>query len=371
MFPAILLAALIGASPSPSPAPTPSPAPAYALDGAFSLMTVHTSEVNATGALDTPSGADLTSRTEDSNALLTLTKNTGPLRGGVTVGAYNLPTVGAAVNPTTQQGANTSLFGVVPVAYLAYDVTAHLTLSVGKQTTLLGQESAFTYQNINVERGIGFALEPTISRGIRATYTQGKFTGDIELNDGYYAGNAGRALEGLVGWAPSATTDLQLAVILPGRDTPGNATSAIANKAEVDLMLTRQIGKLQLLPYLLLVRSPASARLGYTTSERASALAVLADYAFNPTYSLAARYESAANASAPGDRSPNADLLGYGAGSRASDWTITPGYHPGPFFARAEFSAVTVRGFQPGLAFGSSGRSAMQHRYLVEFGVQF
>ncbi len=371
MFSAFMLAVVIGASASPSPAPLPSSTPAYSLDGAFAFVRSFTNGVNATGALDTPNGADIAHRADDSDALIVLTKNTGTLRGSVTVGAYSFPTVGQSLNPTLQPGANTALFGAFPVAYLVYAPTAHLTISAGKLATLLGQESAFTFQNVNVERGLGFALEPTISRGVRASYTQGKASGTLEIDDGFYSGNAGRALEGLIGLAPSAATNVQLAFIVPGRNTPGNPTSAIANKTEYDVMLTQQIGKLQLLPYALFVRSPASARLDYTTSERASAYALLANYAFNLTSSIALRYERAADASSVADSSANADLLGYGPGSRAESWTITPSYHPGPLFVRAEYANVHAYAFAPGLAFGPTGSSGTQNRYLLELGVQF
>lgn len=379
MFHAILLAVTVAASDSASPSPTPSaaptssptPTPEYSFDGTFSEYTVHTNNVNATGALDQSSGADLADRTDLSNALLILAKNTGMFRFSVTGGAYAFPVVGQAINPTTQQSSNSWLYGFVPVAYAQYVPNAHLTISAGKQTALLGQESAFTFQNLDVQRGLGFAAEPLISRGIRATYLQGKFTGDLEYNDGYYSGNSGRAVEGLVGWAPSAATNLQFAFILPGVNTPGNVTSAIANKREYDFMLTQQFGKLQLLPYALLVDSPASENLGYTKSESALGLVLLANYAFNPMYSLAARYESYANHSGAGDTSLNADLLGYGPGSSATTWTITPAYRVNDLFARAEYSAVNVSGLLPGLGFGPHGTTTNQSRVVFEFGVQF
>src|SRR5262249_15592429 len=115
MFHALVLAASLDASPSPTPSPTPAPTstpvPAYSLDGTFSLYSAHTNGVNATGAVDQPSGQDIPNRTELSNALLIVTKNTGVIRAGVTVGAYAFPTVGVSFNPTVQNGANTMLYG--------------------------------------------------------------------------------------------------------------------------------------------------------------------------------------------------------------------------------------------------------------------
>lgn len=371
LFALALTIALASPSPSPVPSPTPTPSPQYSLDGAFSLYSVHTNGINATGSLDTPNNHDLASRTEDSNALLSLTKNTGVLRGNVMVGAYAFPVVGGALNPTTQPGANAYLFGFVPQAYLSYVPNAHLTISAGKLPSLLGQESGFTYQDLNVQRGIVWAAETTFDRGVRVQYANGKLTSQLGYDDGFYSGNAGRALEGLVGWQFTPNTTAQFAFVVPGANTPGNVTSAIANKREYDLMLTQQCGKLQLLPYVLFVDSPATAKQGYLRDETALGAVLLANYAFNATYSVGARVESFANHSASSDLSLNADLVGFGPGSRAATWTITPSYHPGPFFARAEFSSATVHNATPGIAFGPLGIQTNQTRALLELGVQF
>lgn len=357
-------------SATPAPAATPTPTPAYSLDGAFLLYSAHTNGVNATGALDTPTGADDISRTDLSNGTLTLAKNTGWFRFSITAGPYAFPVVGQALNPTTQAGANTSLYGYVPSAYVAFVPNGHLTISAGQLATLLGQEDGFTYQNINIQRGLAWAAEPTFSRGVRIAYVQGKFTGDLEYNDGFYTGNR-RAFEGLAGWAPSGNTNVQFAFITANANTPGNASASIANKTEYDLMVTQQIGKLQLLPYVLFVSSPASASLGYSSNEDATAEAFLATYAISSMYSVGGRYEWFVDHSGTTDTSPNADFLGYGPGSRASSFTITPAYRENLFFARAEFSVVHASDATPGLAFGAAGLSSTQIRFVAETGVQF
>lgn len=345
------------------------PAP-YSVDGTFSLYSAHTSGVNATGALDTPAGIDDDARTDLSNGLVTFAKNAGRLRFGLTAGVYAFPTVGEALNPTVQANANTALYGYVPQYYVAFVPDEHVTVSAGQLATLLGQEDGFTYQNINVQRGLVWAAEPVFSRGVRFQYTQGKFTGDLEYDDGYYSGSH-RAFEGLLGWAPSQSIDLQFAFIRPQADTPGNMTSAIANKTEYDVMLTQQIGKLQLLPYALFIDSPANAAIGYASNEAATGAAFLADYAVNDRFSVGARYEWFADHSGAGDTSANADFLGYGPGSRAASFTITPAYKAGLYFVRAELSTVDAIDATPGLAFDASGDGRVQTRVLVETGVEF
>lgn len=358
MLLALILAAALDATPSPSASATPAPAPEYSLDGAFSEYSSRTS-------------VDDAGRTDLSNGMLTLTKNTGAIRFTVTGGAYAFPTVGVALNPTTQPNSNSYLYGFLPSYALEYVPNTHVTVSAGQLPSLMGQESGFTFQNINIQRGLIWAAETTFSRGVRVVYSNGKVTGTLGYDDGYYSGNHGRALEGLVAWAPTANTTWQFGFTVPGANTPGNVTTAVANKRECDFMLTQQYGKLQLLPYVLIVNSPASVLQGYTKAESATGLAFLANYAANSAYDVAFRFESFTNASATIDASLNADLVGYGPGSGATTWTITPQWHPGPFFARLDFSNVTLRNFTPGFGFGASGTSSSQNRILGELGVQF
>jgi hypothetical protein len=371
-MPIVAAAQSTAPSPSPSPSPTPAPTatPAYSFSGVFTDYHISTIHVNATGELSSATGNDVPSHTDISNALLTFTKNTGTFRFGVTGGEYALPVVGQAINPTSQANANTQLYTLLPQFYVAYAPSSNLTVSAGKLATLLGQESAFTYQNVNLQRGLGWAVEPTFSRGVRVAYTQGKFTGDLEYNDGYYSGSH-RAVEGLVGWAPSGNSNLQFVYIVPSRNTPPNPTASIANKAEYDLMLTQAVGKLALTPYVLYVSSPSSATLGYTTTETALVGSIIASYAFDSYFSLGARFEDFTNHSGTTDKSLNADLLGYGPGSRATTITVSPLYKIGEYFLRAEYSLVNASRFTPGLAFGPNGTLGNQTRYGLELGAQF
>ena len=359
MFLALLLAAALDAAPSPSASPAPTPAP--------SASPTPTPQYSFDGAL---SGYISTS-TDVSNGLFTLTKNAGTVRFTVTGGAYAFPTVGLPLLPTTQPNANSYLYGFIPTYALQFVPDAHVTLSAGQLPSLMGQESGFTFQNVNIQRGLVWGQETTFSRGVRVAYTNGKITGTLGYDDGYYSGNHGRALEGLAAWAPTANTTWQFGFTIPGANTPGNVTTSVANKREYDFMLTQEYGKLQLLPYVLVVNSPASTLQGYTKAESSTGLVFLANYAANSAYSVALRFESLANASATGDVSPNADLVGFGPGSGATTWTITPTWHPGPFFARVDFSQVSLRNFTPGLGFGTTGTLSNQNRVMAELGVQF
>jgi hypothetical protein len=340
------------------------------VDGVFSAFSLFTSSVNATGALDTSTGADLSNRTDVSNALLIVNKSSGMLRYGFAAGAYNIPVLGFALNKTTQTGANTSLYGAVPSIYIEYAPTSNFNLEAGKLATFIGQENTYTYENLNIQRGIIWNLETAISRGLRGTFTGSKFNGALEINDGYYSGNR-LGVEGQLTNVPSASTTFEFVFVLPNASAPANATASIANKRLYNPLLTYTSGRWTLSPYLLFVESPSSVALGYTKSEHAFGAVFNAAYAFNSTWSLPLRIEYGKNGSTPSDTSSNANLLGYGPGSGAWTYTLTPTYRKGVFFARAEASDVKVTNFTPGTAFGTKGTQSNQFRTGVEAGLQF
>ncbi len=366
----MLYAAPALADPVPPPTPSPPPAPTVTVSGVFSGFTFSSNNPNATGALDTPSGADLSSRAQLSNALLTVARTTGTFRFSLIAGAYAFPVVGQAINPTFQQFANTNLYGYLPNAYVQYVPNANWTISAGILPTLLGQENAFTFQDVNIQRGLLWNMEPVVSRGVRVAYTGLKVNAALEYNDGYYSRNHG-ALEGSLGWNPSATSSLQFVFILPDPNTPSNPTAAVANKREYDLMYTQQIGKLQLLPYALWAQSPAGAAAGFVKNETAFGGALIANYAFNGAFSLGGRFEALGNNSAFTDFSGNSDFLGYGPGSSATTLTLTPAYKSAHLFARGEWSHVTVNGVLAGFGFGPGGTRTNQTRAGLELGAQF
>ncbi len=334
----VLLAQVFAATPSPTASPS-----SVIVAPEFTLYHFWTTEVRQPQA-------DL------SNGLLTFTVNSRNIHVNGTVGTYAFPTVGFPLLPDNQPSANEQLYSPVPVAALTYNFNSHFGLAVGKFGALLGQESPFTYENLNVQRGLGWNMEPAISRGVQAAYSNGRWSATLQENDAYYSGS-NRAVEALVGWAPSPNTSVQFAAFVPGTNVPPNPTVSVGNKAEYDLMYARTIGKMQLFPYFLWVHSPASRTLDYTHSEDAYAAVLIGMWTFSSVWSLAFRYESARNRSAPSDSSPNADLVGFGAGSGATSQTLTPAYHfNNGGVLRLEYSHVSATGLN-------------QSRYGLEFGV--
>jgi len=363
-------AALADASPTPAASPTATPAPTVTLHAVLSATEAYTSGVNAIGSFDTPTGADLTSRFNVSNAFVLLNKTSGTLQFALQAGAYSIPTVGIAGNKTIQTNANTDLFGPVPLADVSYVPNSNFSMSAGILATLTGSESTFTYLNWNIQRGAVWNVENAVSRGVRATFTSGKAVAVLGANDGYYSGKYGAAEAGLT-YAPDPSESLLFVWLDPNSRTPGNPTTSIANKELFNLVYTRTSGNVQLAPYVLWARSPAASGLGFTTSESAFGAAILANVKWNGSFSTALRLETLHNGSSAGDTSLNADLIGYGAGSGISTFTITPSWSLGHgAFVRADFSSAQVTGAAPGLAFNANGNSSHQSRIVVEVGTQ-
>jgi hypothetical protein len=338
-FALVSVLAQTAASPAPSPVPSVSPAPAVSISGALAAY--------AFGP-----------RLDVSDALVSLTRSSGTFRYGVMAGAYAFPVIGQPLASTFATSANTSLFGFVPIAYAGYAPNDHVSILAGKLATSIGAENPFTFQNTDIERDLSWNMEPVVSRGARLVYTNGTVTANIEYNDGYYSGSH-RAVEGAFIWAPTGATSMEVSAIIPGANTPGNATASVANRSEYSLVMTRTVGKFSVTPYVVLAQSPASQPVGYLRSEGAWGAGFFGAWSFNDTVSLGGRYGYLGNESAAGDASANADFVGYGAGSKATTLTLTPEYKKKQFFVRGEYGVVLVSG---GQQFGRLG---------VETGIQF
>ena len=366
------------ASPAPTPTPTATPYASGTIGGALMVFGVSTSNVNATGALDTATGADNQSRGDVSDMLVNGSLTSGYYKVNATVGAYNFPTVGTAINSTFNNYksvsnnatcANTSCFGFVPIYQATYtSPDQHVTIYGGQIGTLLGTEGAFTYQNVNIQRGLGWALEPVVSHGVHVGYSNGPWTVAVEDNDGFYSATW-RTIEYEVAWAPSSATSWTFVGMNPGANVPGNATSFIANQSEYNLYYTHTAGRWQFSPYVLFVSSPVSAANGYTSGESAYAVSVLGSYSFSSAWSVGFRAEYAENEAATNATSPNAFLL-YGPGSNATTFTLTPTLKfAGNGIVRVEWSNVVVRNGLGGTLFGPAGTSTSQNRFAFELGV--
>ncbi len=71
-------------------------------------------------------------------------------------------------------------------------------VEIGALPTLIGDEYTFTFENMNIERGLLWNQEPAVSRGIQLNDTYKKLTLSFSWNDGFYS-NRYTSLVGLAG----------------------------------------------------------------------------------------------------------------------------------------------------------------------------
>ena len=100
-------------------------------------------------------------------------------------GAYNIPALGTPFLDTGK--AVSDLYGPLPVAFLKLVPGKNTSILIGALPTLMGAEYTFTFENINIERGLLWNQENAINRGIQVNQTMGKFTASLSWNDGYYS----------------------------------------------------------------------------------------------------------------------------------------------------------------------------------------
>jgi hypothetical protein len=329
------------------------------------------------GQTDATHGAhgDADTFVDISNGQVFIQKTDGWLQFFVDVGAYSFPTVGV---PYTNSSSTVSgTFGYVPVAYLKLVGTgdwSSFSIEGGKLPTLIGNEYGFTFQNMNIERGLLWNLEPIVSRGLQLNYASGPLTISFAVNDGYYT-NVFQDLSGLISYGFNGGADT-LAFTAEGdiagpHVSPQGLAASVLNAGSVyDLIYTHTSGPWTISPYVQYITTP---KIFAPKGENIWGGAVLVSYSIDDHRKLTARgeYESSS-----GNPATNFNLLGYGAGSKAWSITLTPSYQYKLLFARLDASYVglgdaTVGGVPFGGGFGATLTKSSQFRGVLEVGVLF
>src|SRR5712691_10095655 len=123
--------------------------------------------------------------TDLTNGQFMLQTTEGLVQFYLQVGVYSLPALGTPwshVDKTTGD-----LFGPVPQGYVKIAPNDAFSVLAGKLPTLIGAESTFTIQNMNIERGLLWNQENAVNRGVQANYTAGPLAFALSLNDGFYS----------------------------------------------------------------------------------------------------------------------------------------------------------------------------------------
>jgi hypothetical protein len=376
--PAMAQDAAAAASAAPPAAPAPAPVPMPAMSGPLTnnpapisldaipgiedtLGKVYVSAalsgmvMGQTNAHEVPGDRD--GYMDLTNGMVVLQKTDGWFQWYVQAGAYSYPTLGAPYTNASNTGSAT--FGAVPQAWGKVVLSDSFNVIAGELPTLIGDEYAFTYENMNVERGLLWAQEPLVSRGVQANYSSGPFSLSVSWNDGYYS-NRYNEISGLLSYAFNGGADT-LAVAAEGQlghTFYGNAGSTLFqnNSSIYNLIWTHTSGNWTISPYFQYTNSD----LLHTDSASG---AILVTYAFNDFWKLSGRFEYV------GSSGP-ANIL-YGAGSNAFSFTITPTWQYKRFFVRPELSYISASSTTAGAALGQFGNDTDQFRGLIETGILF
>jgi hypothetical protein len=304
-----------------------------------------------------------------SNAQVFVQKVDGDFQFFVDVGAYSFPTVG--VPYTTAGNTNSYTFGALPIGFVKWAPTSAFSLEAGKLPTLIGAEYAFTYENMNISRGLLWNQEPVVSRGVQANYTAGPVAYSLSWNDGFYSDRF-NWVSGAATWTINSSNTLEFIAggNLGTTDYGTSATPEVVNndKEIYNLIYGYTSGQWVLQVYGQYADSGNSRAIA-TKATSSTGFGFLANYAVpNTSWNLSARVEEESTSGSPVDGSAN---LLYGAGSKAWSFTFTPSYQSGPLFARGEVSFVGASDTTSGAAFGSSGTSTSQVRFAIETGILF
>jgi len=329
--------------------------------------------ISALGLLqDHPSAGDRTAIADISNAQIFVQKTAGFVRFYVQLGAYALPAIGQTyarqTNATSTMGR---FFGAVPQAFLKLAPSDSFSIEAGKLPTLIGDEYTFSFENVNIVRGLLWSQEPAVSRGIQANIIAGPLGLSLSLNDGFYSGRY-TWLSGSLSWTIDAANALVLAAGGNLRESSRNtlATPLDENNGSIyDLIYTYAKGPLLVSPYLQYSAVPQALAVGVRNAASLYGGAVLASYALSSNVTLGARAEYEIGSGSTLNH--EATNLLYGPGSGAASFTLTPTYTRGHWFGRADMSALAIIHMTGGDGVGKGGENASQFRVLLEAGYIF
>jgi Putative beta-barrel porin-2, OmpL-like. bbp2 len=362
---------------TPATVPAPAPLPTPSMSGPLQTAVPHEVEGGKLAVTGILSGigwtegdhvlGDESSHYDISNAQLFVQKTSGWWQFYLQGGAYNIPAIGAPFLSTADTLKN--IYGPFPQGYLKL-VKGNFNLEIGALPTLIGAEYTFSFQNMNVERGLLWNQENAVNRGIQLNETYKKITASLSWNDGFYS-NRYTWLTGSLTYTFNAASSLAL---VGGGNAGAYAKNTLAtplfldNEEIYNLIYSYSKGNWVVQPYFQYTDVPTNAKIGIAQGASTRGGALLLTYNFKRGFSLAPRLEyldSNGNI-----ESGSANLL-YGPGSGAFSFTLTPTYRKDAFFLRGDLVIVHATSLTPGDGFGIAGRDASQPRGVVEAGFMF
>ena len=310
-------------------------------------------------------------RIDLSNAFAIIQKADGMIQYYLQVGGYSFPIVGSPYINMTKSVDR--LYGVLPEAYIKIVPTDNFSIMAGNLPTLFGAEYSFTFENMNIERGLLWNQENVINRGLQLNYTYGPLAASVSWNNGFYS-HSYTWVDGSLAWTINPANTLSIV----GGGNAGFAASTnfatplLNNNGQIyNVIYTYNAAPIVITPYFQETNIPFNPDIGVLKSTQTLSGAILASYAITDKISVAARGEyigTTGNENSP--KGSAANLL-YGVGSDAFSLTLTPTFQWNQFFFRGEVSYVQANSYTAGDVFGKEGNNNSQVRGLIETGVIF
>jgi Putative beta-barrel porin-2, OmpL-like. bbp2 len=314
---------------------------------------------------------DFYNRLDVSNAEAIIQKADGLIQYYLQVGGYGIPALGTPYVNLSK--AVNRLYGPLPVGYLKIAPNDSFSIEAGNLPTLIGAEYTFTFENMNIERGLLWNQENAINRGLQLNYAYGPLAASVSWNNGFYS-HSYTWVTGSLAW----TINPQNTLIIVGGGNAGFAksnnfaTPLLNNNGQIyNVIYTYNAAPIVITPYFQETNIPFNPDIGVLKSTQTLSGAILGSYAFTDMISVAGRAEyigTTGNENSP--KGSAANLL-YGVGSDAWSLTLTPTFQWKQFFFRGEVSYVQANSYASGAVFGKEGNNNSQVRGLIETGVIF
>jgi len=365
------------AAPAPAPAPTALPTPAVTgplsnlppamLDaGPFGKIAVN-GIISGMGMLQNNHvPGDDTQQATLSNGQIFIQKTDGWFQFYLQAGAYDLPALGTPYLSAAK--TIDAFYGPLPVAFLKLQAGKNTSIMIGELPTLIGAEYTFTFENMNVHRGLLWNQENAVSRGIQINQTMGKFTASASWNDGFYS-NRYSWITGSLAYTNGPHALSFVAGGNLGQTKFQTAAVPVQNNSDiVNVIYTYTKGPWIIQPYYQYTNVPTNKAIGIPQGATTNGGAILASYAFKHGFSLPLRWEYITSS---GNAANNAVNLLYGPGSSGLSLTATPTYQAGGFFVRGDLSWVHAGNSTPGDVFAQNGLANNQIRAMAEIGFIF
>ncbi len=309
---------------------------------------------------------DKSSQVGMSNGQIVLQKTDGVFQFYLQAGAYDMPSLGTPFLATEKTISN--FYGPVPVGFLKLQAGKNTSFEIGALPTLIGAEYTFTFENMNISRGLLWNQENAVTRGIQVNQTMGKFTASLSWNDGFYS-NRYTWMSGSLAYTNGPHTLAFVGGGNLGQTAFQTAATPVQNNGSIyNVIYTYSKGSWILQPYFQYSDIPTNAKIGITKGASTTGGAILVSHAFKHGFSLPVRWEYITSSGSAAENSLN---LMYGPGSNATSITATPTYQHGGFFFRADLAYVHAGNYTPGVVFGPAGLDNNQTRAVAEVGFIF